>query len=341
MPKILITGSSDSGPKTRYGNQATTIRIGNISLPYGRYEPLSGLAYLADMAREAKQIQKGRGSADARVANWVRDFINYPFSKTFSKSFRDIAKLTSVRGAGDVLQNRIASLVVPNFFRRLFEPGAITVGEEAWDAERLSGWSWTEMGGWVNATLPGLPSLLNEAGVNNQLSEGLPPRYLADLSPKKREVTITESTAKSMGVPDRVARLAGGISRGIIPSGGAYITPEKTRLERFVSSYNARYPQTSYNPKPPNKFVQIKDKDGISKNEQMTPREYKMMLEMASKLGTARINSVLSDENIANPTDNIRKLVDKIREDAVSSAREAVKRARRYQNEKAVEPASS
>jgi hypothetical protein len=341
MPKILITGSSDSGPKTRYGNQATTIKIGNISIPYGRYEPLSGLAYLADMAREAKQIQKGRGSADARVANWVRDFISYPFSKTFSKSFRDIAKLSSVKGAGDVLQNRVASLVVPNFFRRLFEPGAVTVGEEAWDAERLSGWSWTEMGGWVNATLPGLPSLLSEAGVKNQLSEGLPPRYLADLSPKKRDVSIAEKIAKKVGVPDRASRLIGGITKGLTPSGIAYEAPEKTRLEKFISAYNARYPQTSYNPKPPNKFVQIKDKDGISKNEQMTPREYKMMLEMASKLGTARINSVLSDENIANPTDNIRKLVDKIREDAVSSAREAVKRARRYQNEKAVEPASS
>ena len=341
MPKILITGSSDSGPKTRYGNQATTIQIGNVSIPYGRYEPLSGLAYLADMAREAKQIQKGRGNADARVANWARDFLAYPFSKTFSKSFRDIAKLASVKGAGDVLQNRVASLVVPNFFRRLFEPGAITAGEEAWDAERLSGWSWTEMGGWVNATLPGLPALLTEAGVRNELSEGLPPRYLADLSPKSRDVTIAEKGARKIGIPERQARLIGGITKGLTPSGLAYESPEKTRLDRFTSAYNARFPQTTYNPKPPNKYIQIKDKDGITKNEQMSPREYKMMLEMASKLGTARINSVLTDENIANPTENVRKLIDKIREDAISSARNAVKRARRASNEKAVEQASS
>jgi hypothetical protein len=341
MPRILITGSSDSGPKTRYGNQATTIRIGNVSIPYGRYEPLSGLAYLADMAREAKQIQKGRGNADARVANWVRDFLSYPFSKTFSKSFRDIAKLASVKGAGDVLQNRVASLVVPNFFRRLFEPGAITAGEEAWDTERLSGWSWTEMGGWVNATLPGLPALLSEAGVKNELSEGLPPRYLADLSPKSRDVTMAEKGARKIGIPERQARLIGGITKGLAPSGFAYESPEKTKLDRFTSAYNARFPQTTYNPKPPNKYIQIKDKDGITKNEQMSPREYKMMLEMASKLGTARINSVLTDENIANPTENIRKLIDKIREDAISSARNAVKRARRASNEKAVEQASS
>lgn len=340
MPKILITGSSDKGPKTRYGNQATTITVGGYSFPYGRYEPLSGLAYLADLAREAKQIQKGRGSSGARVQQWASDFISYPFSKTFSKSWRDLAKFASVKGVPEVMQNRIASVVVPNFFKRLFEPGAITTGEEEWDSERLSGWSWNEMGGWINATLPGLPSMLSEAGVKGDAAEGLPPRSLADLSTKKRNVAVSETIAKRV-LPDRAARLIGGITRGLVPEGGIYEAPDKTRLEKFISAYNARYPQTSYNPKPPNKFVQIKDKDGISKNEQMTPREYKMMLEMASKLGTARINSVLSDENIANPTDNIRKLVDKIREDAVSSAREAVKRARRYQNEKAVEPASS
>lgn len=340
MPKILITGSSDKGPKTRYGNQATTITVGGYSFPYGRYEPLSGLAYLADLAREAKQIQKGRGSAGARVQQWASDFISYPFSKTFSKSWRDLAKFASVKGVPEVMQNRIASVVVPNFFRRLFEPGAVTAGEEEWDSERLSGWSWNEMGGWINATLPGLPSMLSEAGVKGVASEGLPPRSLADLSVKKRNVAVSETIAKRI-LPDRAARLIGGITRGLVPEGGFYEAPAKTRLEKFISAYNARYPQTSYNPKPPNKFVQIKDKNGISKNEQMTPREYKMMLEMASKLGTARINSVLSDENIANPTENVRKLVDKIREDAVSSAREAVKRARRYQNEKAVEPASS
>ena len=331
---ITITGSSSTGPKTRYGNQATTIKVGGVTIPYGRYEPLSGLAYLADLAREAKQVQKGNGNIDERAMNWARDFLQFPFSKTFSKAFRDATKLATIKGAGDVMQGRISSLVVPNLFRRLFEPGAITAGEEEWDAERLSGWNWTEMAGWVNATLPGLPSLLKQAGVEGEVAEGLPPRYLADLSVKKREVTATEYMAKSLGASDRLARLAGGISRGVIPSGGAYVTPEKTRLERFVSSYNARFPQTPYNPKPPNRFIRIKDKNGISRSEEMRPGEYKLMLDMASKLGTERINSVLSDKGILNPSENMRKLVDKIREDAVTSAREAIGRARRVQSEK-------
>ena len=66
----------------------------------------------------------------------------------------------------------------------------------------------------------------------------------------------------------------------------------------------------------------------------MRPGEYKLMLDMASKLGTERINSVLSDKGILNPSENMRKLVDKIREDAVTSAREAIGRARRVQSEK-------
>ena len=66
----------------------------------------------------------------------------------------------------------------------------------------------------------------------------------------------------------------------------------------------------------------------------MRPGEYKLMLDMASKLGTERINSVLSDKGIFNPSENMRKLVDKIREDAVTSAREAIGRARRVQSEK-------
>lgn len=326
MPKVLITGSSQSGPRTRYGNQATTIQIGDYSFPYGRYEPLSGLAYLADMAREIKQITKGRGNADARVINWAQDFLAYPFSKTFSKSWRDITKLATLKGAPEIVQARLASLLVPNFFRRLFEPGALTFGEEEWDAERLTGWSPTELAGWVNATLPGLPAILGKESL------ALPPRYKADLSVKERDVGITEAALKTLGASDKVARTAGGIARGLVPGGIAYKTPKSTRLERFAAAYNARFPQTTYNPKPPNKYIQVKDADGVSKNETLTPQEYKRMVEMAAAMTTGRVNAILTDNNIANPTQNIRKLVDSVREDATAKARESVRRARRNQS---------
>jgi hypothetical protein len=340
---VLITGSG--GVRTKYGNPSTSVIIrtplGNYVIPYGRYEPVSALAYLIDAARATKQVTNERQPASEAVGNYVQEFLRYPFTKTFAKAVRDFGKLTGFDNPSDtgkykgydVLRERISSIAIPNFFKRLFEPGAVTFGDESWDVDRMTGWGPTEMAGWVNSFLPGLPALTGEEDIS------LPPRYSADLKVRDREITGAEVLAKNVGIPERAARLMGGLSKGLVPDGIAYVESKKGKLDKFVSAYNARFPQTRYQPKAPNRFIQLKDKDGISTNEEMTPSEYKTMLALASKYAGDRIDNVLTDERISNPTEATRKLVDSIREDAVSRARQAVRNARRAKEKRAVESA--
>jgi len=340
---ILITGSG--AVRTKYGNPSTSVIIrtplGNYVIPYGRYEPVSALAYVADAARSTKQVVKGRQPAPEALGDYVKEFLRYPFTKTFSKAIRDFGKLTGFDNPSDtgkykgydVLRERASSILIPNFFKRLFEPGAVTFGDESWDVDRMTGWGPAEMAGWVNSFMPGLPALTGNE------DSALPPRYGADLKVRDREITGAEVIAKSAGIPDRASRMIGGLTKGLVPDGLAYVESKKGHLERFVAAYNSRFPQTRYQPKAPNRFIQVKDRDGISSNEEMTPAEYKTMLALASKYAGDRIDNVLTEERISNPTENTRKLVDSIREDAVSRARQAIRNARRAKEKMAVEPA--
>jgi hypothetical protein len=340
---VLITGSG--GVNTKFNNPSASVIIrglgGGLVIPYGRYEPVSGLAYVIDAARAMKQAMRGRQTGGEAVGAYVMEFFKYPFTKTFAKAVRDLGKLsgwgtptdTGKYKGYDVMRERLSSLLIPNFFKRLFEPGALTFGDEAWDTDRMTGWGPGEMSGWVNSFLPGLPALTG----NEDLS--LPPRYKADLKPKEREVTATEAGLKALGMNERASRLAGGITKGLLPDGLAFMESKKSSLDRFVTAFNSRFPQTRYQPRAPSRFVQMKDKDGISTNEEMTPKEYNTMLALASKYAGTRIDNVLTEERISNPTEATRKMVDSIREDAISRARQAVRNARRANEKKSVEPA--
>jgi len=273
---FLVTGSPlkkpGQGDKTRFGNTPYTIRLGGTTLDYGRIEPLAtALGNTSDFVRAIKEggrgiVQNSEGAVARAVRNIATDTALAPLTKTYGKQFRDLARtFETSRGT----------------------PGALNVARDR--AQIFLSWPlWRKI-------VESFDPYVRDATIDPTSTDAIlytlwptagniPPRRDYEGNPIRKEGTT--------------------LSRMLVPGRGKYKTPEKSPLMRYVSAYNAKFPDDRWDPRLPDKNYT----DPITGETMiMSGREYDTAIEIARGAVANFVFTTLPPNAHQKPTPEMRE----------------------------------
>jgi hypothetical protein len=264
---FLITGSPDKTPgqgnKTRFRNTPYVIRIGGTTIDYSRYEPLAtALSATVDTSRNVKQATR-TGSAAGFVGDMVSDVALAPLTKTYGKQWRDLLKIFRPPDARGV-------------------PGVASVARDR--LQVMVSWPlWRKL-------QEAFDPYVRDVGLDPLSKEGL----LYTISP-----TLAKPNPRRDYEGNPIKKEGTAMSRLFVPGQGVYKNQKKTKLESFISRYNA-VAQKPWLPDGPSRTF---ENPITGRREQLTSEEYDRAMEISRvKIRDFLFNN-LSDADIENPTE--------------------------------------
>lgn len=311
---FLITGSADKTPgagyRTPLGHTPYIFRIGGrggLTIDYSRVEPAATvLSTTVDLGRSFKRVNWNPFAEEKpqnvliqkAIGDALRDIILAPGEKSFGKSRRDFANLFTEKqglpGALSVFRDKITPITpggIPLVRKFLTAPDDLMrdMDTDPFGARSLMYMTWPQAGAWQGMGL---------------LKPG------EEILPPKRDVE------------GRVRRRPGNFAtRALLPGQAFYNEELPTSLQRFISSYNARFPNAKWNPKVPDRTI---TDPNTGERIYMTTQQYALMRGLAESALRQRLSNSIGGKDLASPTLEKRKQLAAIISDANEQARKIV-----------------